>query len=450
MSSPIDEFMSSVLPKFKEFVNTVQERLFNYDVSYMYDTNKNKYIDVIDLPERYIVKEYSIDVIKIICPDHVAPYQDDLSKRFENKFNINDIFDCFLFKKEHLCALYTKINSQAKLTFILDNYCNIYIPNLKLYILNNYSKYNLYSFYASFDGVFNLNEYLLIYNGHSDRGHIQDMCSFKSEQLKNNDFKKRFADIHLPIFLKEIKYESMINTVVQYVALSDKYNLSNPQKYSEIIDEKFTVDEITDDETTDDETTVGDETSDETVYYEITDSDSDSEFNYSDSESICDDIFTVDEIVDNKHLEIKLDETFYLVNELISKNKIKDLEYIENKKREIENIEEIRKLKIDNLELKSKISKNTITNNNLTNKVKQQDKIILSSSNKISKYIKKSKKDSILISEKLNEINRLNKLNNEKRNLLLKIKNKYSKINIKYKNKIENLNNNLNKCIQNN
>ena len=34
----IDGFMSSVLPKFKEFVNTVQKRPFKHDVSYMYDT----------------------------------------------------------------------------------------------------------------------------------------------------------------------------------------------------------------------------------------------------------------------------------------------------------------------------------------------------------------------------------------------------------------------------
>ena len=40
--------------------------------------------------------------------------------------------------------------------FIIDNYCNIYIPHLELYILNNYCKFNLYSFYNS-NKIFNFN-----------------------------------------------------------------------------------------------------------------------------------------------------------------------------------------------------------------------------------------------------------------------------------------------------
>ena len=377
MSSTIDEFMSSALSKFKEFVNTVTEHPFNCDVSYMYDTNKNKYIDVVDIPGRYIVKEYSIDIVRI-CEtsntrnnnSHMEDFN-DFKNKFENKFHINNIFENALFKRSILNNSYIVKQSQTKLIFILDNYCNIYVPNLKLYILNNYSKYDLYSFYVLYDGVFDLNEYFVIFTGNEYRQQVQTMCAFKSEQLKSDYFKKLFADAYLPVFLKEIKYNDMVNSLTSHIELSNKFNLLNSQKHSKISDDKITTDEITDD----------------------------------------------------KHLEIKLDETFNLVNELINKNKSKDLEYIENKKREIENIEEIRKLKNDILELKSKISEKTITNNNLTNKVKQQEKTY--------------------ISEKLNEINRLNEINDEKRNLLFKII-------IKYKNNIENLNNYINKCIKNN
>ena len=388
----LDSFMSSVLPKFKEFVNTVQERPFKCDVSYMYDTNKNKYIDVIDLPERFIVKEYSIDVMRVTIRHGINLCGDDFSKRFENKIHINDIYEYILYNKIQRLRVEKLSKTQTKLIFILDNYCNIYIPNLKLYILNNYSKYNLYSFYASCDGVFDLNEYLLLYIVHGDRQKVQSMCGFKSELLKSDDFKKQFIDLYLPAFLKEIKYESMINTVAPYMVLSDKYNLLNHQKCSEIINEKITVAETTDDETSD-ETTDGETTDGETT----------------DDESIGDDKFTVDEITDDetsddeidndnisdkyddKNLKIKLDETFNLVNDLINKNKSKDLEYIENKKHKIKNIEEIRKLKIDNLKLKSKISKKTITNNNLKNKVKQQEKIIYHHLVKLTQILKNKK-----------------------------------------------------------
>ena len=38
------------------------KRPFTQTVKFMYDLNKKTYIDVIDLPDRYIIKEFNIDI----------------------------------------------------------------------------------------------------------------------------------------------------------------------------------------------------------------------------------------------------------------------------------------------------------------------------------------------------------------------------------------------------
>ena len=236
-SHSIDKFISSVLPEFKEFVDNVYRNPFKNKINRIYDTNKNDFTDIIELSERYIVKKYCIDIMK----------KNRISKRVYNHTHLGEVLgvvgtishsdmilediDDFILK----CLL--KINGlklNGKINFTIDNYCNIYIPNVKLYILNNHSKYNLYSFYVSLNTIFNLDKYLLIDMLELERNKIFQLFQIKysKEYIKYN------SDIH--VFLNAIKYKDMVNSLKPYIELSNKFK----SQYNEITKES---NEIVDD-----------------------------------------------------------------------------------------------------------------------------------------------------------------------------------------------------------
>ena len=397
-SHSIDKFMASVLPEFQEFVENVYRNPFKNKIDRIYDTNKNDFSSIVELSERYIVKEYCIDIMG----------KDSISKRVYNHTHLGEALGVIGIKShsdmiledidDFILKCLLKINNlilYGKIKFTIDNYCNIYIPRVKLYILNNHSKYNLYSFYVLQNTIFNLNKYLLIDMLELERNKIFQIFGLSKTQEYNDEYKRLHKSInntlpkekrsnkyvkilispyleklslkylikYLHVFLNAIKYKDMVNSLKPYIELSNKFK----SQYNEITKES---NEIVD----------GSEITKEIEIVE-------------ESNKILDDSKIIKEAND-----IKIDKESDEMSEESNENESEeDIEITEG-----ENYN-----KIDNSE-------------------KTDDEIKL---NKIFNLVNE------LINKKSNEINRLTKINNEKEEKYLKITTKYNN-NIKHLDKI--------------
>ena len=124
--------------------------------------------------------------------------------------------------------------------FVIDNYFNIYIPNLKLYLLNNYSKFNLFSFFDKnelfdFD---NSNNFIYEYKYQQEMQDFftkyTDSSLDSSDDLKNNIVEKNI----LP-FLELYEYETKMKEIEPYRYFSQEFSKLIPQDYQPtMIDEE--------------------------------------------------------------------------------------------------------------------------------------------------------------------------------------------------------------------
>lgn len=321
--------------------------------------------------------------------------------------------------------------------FIIDNYCNIYIPHLELYILNNYSKFNLYSFYNS-NKIFNfnnINNYIIYDNTQPEKKINSDLNyifnSLKLEQMKTSeDTMMNFIKTYLQTFLQEIKYSEMNDAVIPYLDLSERFTKIIPQDFETLIIE-------------DEDMVDGVDKADELQRMSIL-------------------VKKLTSELDIKNKEIDLLKSEYLK----SKDEVSSYE-IQNHKlkkvcgelndRILENISEISELQTENLglkqecldsdNLKSEIEKSKSKIDDLVSeinisekKLEKKERFIALSQEKLNRYIKQSKTDTKLLDVKVKKISKLNKRVQDKDSLILDMKTSNEKIIIDYQRELKKLN----------
>ena len=439
MNKTLDKFMGSVLPPFNDFSDDIMKHPFTENVEFMYDLNKKTYIDVIDLPERYIIKEFNIDIHTFTSGFHNIQYL------FQNKYNVlQAILNCHtinysILHNSHYGNGRKPIYTPQKYTikFIIDNYCNIYIPHLELYILNNYSKFNLYSFYNS-NKIFNfnnINNYIIYDNTQPEQKIKSDLNyifnTLKLEQMKTSeDTMMNFIKTYLQTFLQEIKYSEMNDAVIPYLDLSERFTKIIPQDFETLIIE-------------DEDMVDGVDKADELQRMSIL-------------------VKKLTSELDIKNKEIDLLKSEYLK----SKDEVSSYE-IQNHKlkkvcgelndRILENISEISELQTENLglkqecldsdNLKSEIEKSKSKIDDLVSeinisekKLEKKERFIALSQEKLNRYIKQSKSDTKLLDVKVKKISKLNKRVQDKDSLILDMKTSNEKIIIDYQRELKELN----------
>lgn len=267
MNQSVDDFMASIFPKFKEFKEKVNSSPFEHEIKYVYDLNKKEYIDAVELPDMRVVKEYDMPYY---CGNIYKTYTIQSNGNFNyrhnncSKCNLSNLEEythqqiynnnqniyyhsnkkstelmknfnqttCFGFITSRNDEQIKNQTTVIQFKFVIDNYFNIYIPNLKLYLLNNYSKFNLFSF-------FDKNELFDFDNSNNfiyENKYQQEMQDFftkytdssldSSEDLKNSIVEKNI----LP-FLELYEYETKMTEIEPYRYFSQEFSKLIPQDY---------------------------------------------------------------------------------------------------------------------------------------------------------------------------------------------------------------------------
>jgi hypothetical protein len=272
MNQSVDDFMASIFPKFKEFKEKVNSSPFEQEIKYVYDLNKKEYIDVVELPDRKIIKEYDmpyyygdIHLYNKKCfsvRNNNPKYADcnnckfgDLASstfnlginfpvcgiplafsriqvldtrigKIASKITKRDLFDNILNKNFQYNA------ATVQFKFVIDNYFNIYIPQLKLYLLNNYSKFNLFSFFDK-NGLFDFeNANNFIHNNKFWDGMVQFFTKYTVTSLDDSeDLKKGLVEKNILPFLELYEYEDKMKEIEPYRYFSQEFSKLIPQDY---------------------------------------------------------------------------------------------------------------------------------------------------------------------------------------------------------------------------
>ena len=209
----IDYFMCNISSEFNKYANKIHSVKFTSKINHMYDINKKKFVNNIKFCDMYIIKKYDIFVKKFVFNKNNEYDNKDPFAFYKSFINKNDHYICPE-KLKFICS-FCKCDGDFRLIFSIDNYCNIYIPHLKLYIINNYNKYNLYTFYTLRD-FFNNKKILIYFNEN-----INDIKLYTSLKNLYNYSNIRNIYLYLPTFLKEIKH----NNIIEKISLCDHSNL---------------------------------------------------------------------------------------------------------------------------------------------------------------------------------------------------------------------------------
>jgi hypothetical protein len=273
MNQSVDDFMASIFPKFKEFKEKVNSSPFEHEIKYVYDLNKKEYIDAVELPDMKVIKEYDMpyycgNIYKTYSfngsqINNLAYHKDGSHCKimnFEDRKYTHDYFyrrakqiyfhsekksvDLKKFDKKTCFEFITSRNDEQiqnktniiQFKFVIDNYFNIYIPNLKLYLLNNYSKFNLFSF-------FDKNELFDFDNSNNfiyENKYQQEMQDFFTKYTDNSldsseDLKNSIVEKNVLSFLELYEYGTKMKEIEHYRYFSQEFSKLIPQDYQPTI-----------------------------------------------------------------------------------------------------------------------------------------------------------------------------------------------------------------------
>jgi hypothetical protein len=289
LTNNLDDFMELSFPDFKQFRNTIKSNdLQDTDISFVYDINKDEYLTNFQLPDKKIIvkQKFKCVLMGIKEVTHMRSnsfnqpmidYYKQLYKKINSSFKhrINNNSEEIIGGKtikNHLkqinlnkgctCKVYCGCNNQVgnfyttlkylfenwdvyesketqMLEMWIDDYFNIYIPSLKTYLVYNYSKFPLYTFYTNLDKlnlyhnhigedgirnlIFNedfgsdLSDYNIVKSFNSSIGNYQNSVD------KRNEFKDLFKSL-----LGFYKYQETNNYLSQYQDLCDTLEKLSP------------------------------------------------------------------------------------------------------------------------------------------------------------------------------------------------------------------------------
>ena len=277
----LDDFMAQAFTDFNAFRTKVySKKLEDTEITWVYDVNKNEYVEGFHLPDKHIVKDNHF--VTQLIGSHVVnmrgggsvkikPYNSQNKKSLKQSYFNKDKSNYSImesqdpqWKTQCGCLQYCGCNKQADCnshhsiletsnqTIWVDDYFNIYLPSIKTYLVFNYTKFPLYSFFI------NMNKLGLYHNMTNENGNIpimfnshcpadnQEFTSFKefvtgidafrTSQDTRDKMKGLFKHI-----LDFYQYDEKYTYFVQFQTLVDKFKMLSPAKVSTDISEGLTM-----------------------------------------------------------------------------------------------------------------------------------------------------------------------------------------------------------------
>lgn len=251
LNTNLDDFMEHSFTDFNAFRTELESNpLEDSIIDYVYDINKNDYLDAISLPDKHIVAKQLFSGVLI---DHELKLHNGspltyfsggptYKLSFKNRTYISDklsIIECDdNFRKQcncnNICGKCSshsflggykqhEINSKKETTQLeiwIDDYLNIYIPTLKTYLVCNYSKFPLYSFFINQDK-------LNLYHNYKDPSGQRPLMfnSTCPEDLDDYTVLKTFVESY-PNYDnskdKRIEYKTLFHTLLKFYHYDEK------------------------------------------------------------------------------------------------------------------------------------------------------------------------------------------------------------------------------------
>lgn len=291
LTNNLDDFMELSFPDFQQFRNTIKSNdLQDTAISFVYDINKDEYLTNFQLPDKKIIVKQKfkcvlmgikeVDHINERRYDQLADYYKQQYKKinssFKHRINNNSeeiiggntiknhfktinndcqgggaVRDYRYMEPVHLTDIRETLHNlfsnwdvyESKETQMLemwiDDYFNIYIPSLKTYLVYNYSKFPLYTFYTNLDKLNLYHNHIgedgmrhLIFNEDfnsdlSDYNIVKrfniSIGNYQTSVDKRNEFKGLFKSL-----LGFYKYQETNNYLSQYQDLCDTLEKLSP------------------------------------------------------------------------------------------------------------------------------------------------------------------------------------------------------------------------------
>ena len=280
LNGNLDDFMAHSFKEFNQYRTKIQsQNLDDSLVTYTYDTNKEEYLNSFSLPDKKIIVKHKFKLVRMggvkvehklsnaqpwtsmsnpqksVCSFKKKEYvagKTILEKGgivgLQKSCNCNDITcNCNNYSspgayQQYINTLFQdsiayKMVEEKNIEFWVDDYLNIYIPALKTYLVYNYSKTPLYSFFINLDK-------LGMYN-HTESGAIQfnedcpvDLAEYESiksflnfsNYLTSEDSRLNFKTL-FPKLQKFYNYEEKQKYFAQFQTLSENLEQLAPSSH---------------------------------------------------------------------------------------------------------------------------------------------------------------------------------------------------------------------------
>jgi len=238
LNNNLDNFMDYSFPEFDTFKQKIlSQPLEDANISYVYDINKNEYLTNFTLPDKKIIVKKTFECILMTQQTGNATNITAMSMR-------NDIFN-----HNHTNLKLTNVDTnhintinksqQQSLEFWIDDYFNIYIPLLKTYLVSNYSKFPLYSFYINLDKLNLYNNHIannvetIMFNNHypedlQEFSLVKTFITSNSNYLNSEDNRNLYKTTLFSSLLQFYKYNEKQTNLEQYQTLSEKLEQLSP------------------------------------------------------------------------------------------------------------------------------------------------------------------------------------------------------------------------------
>ena len=262
MVKNIDDFMKKSFSDFSDYYCDInQKQLINtYQVKYVLDINKKDFLDLESFPldDKYIIQTNNFNLKSFL-----VNMTDSKNTWNNNNIKLNNIqlyndINCnakgYIAADLNISGVYAGHNSAAnvqpskgltntvynqqletKLTLIIDNYFNIYIPSIQTYFVYNYTPFPLYSFYIN-QNKLNLyhntlvgEDRILMYNHQnvSEKKEFDEIKKFvdeSSQYLNSEDKRKLYKDEYYQYILNFYNYQQKLQYFNQFQDLSENFS----------------------------------------------------------------------------------------------------------------------------------------------------------------------------------------------------------------------------------
>ncbi len=282
----LDDFMGQAFTDFNDFRTKVySKKLEDTEITWVYDVNKNEYVEGFHLPDKHIVKDnhFVTQLIgsnivnsqnhKVTDPDKQGNKK-SLKQSYFNKENTDySIMEtgnpkltktcggrnsgcrnncaCTDFQQTGISSHHSILETSNQSIWV-DDYFNLYLPSIKTYLVFNYTKFPLYSFFI------NMNKLGLYHNKKNEKGHIPIMfnshCPTDNQEYTNfkefvtsidgfwvsQDTRDKMKGLFKHI-LDFYRYDEKYTYFIQFQTLVDKFKMLSPAKVSTDISEGLTM-----------------------------------------------------------------------------------------------------------------------------------------------------------------------------------------------------------------